>query len=263
MATPERIARADGYGRFSRFYEVDGSPLPSVTSILTVVAKPALIPWAAKQEREMVYSAVRRLIADPEVKRETFMASLDLAVGREKAHVKAMSKALTIGSECHGLIEWHLRKELKQAVGTEPQVSEKALWAFMVYEEWRKRANLSVTLVEQVVYSKRYGYAGTLDFGGEIDHEGGRVTVTGDFKTGKAIYGEAHLQVAAYAHALLEMGYATTMPAGCIVRLPKAETDPEPEVLVIPAEKMKSLHRVFLNVLELWKWQESQREDHR
>lgn len=259
MATPERIARDDGYGRFSRFYDVDGQQFPSVTSILSAVAKPALVPWAAKQERELVYSAVRRLISNPEVKRENFMASLDIAVGREKAHVKAAAKATTIGGECHSLIEWHLRQELKQAVGTEPAVSEKALWAFMVYEEWRKSANLSVALVEQVVYSKRYGYAGTLDFGGEIDSADGRVTVTGDFKTGKAIYSEAHLQVAAYAHALVEMGYATTLPAGCIVRLPKVETDPEPEVLLISAEKMKALHRVFLNVLELWKWQDEQR----
>lgn len=260
MATPARIARNDGYGRFTRFYEVGTEKYPSVTTILEAVAKPALVPWAAKQERELVYSAVRRLIANPEVKRENFMASLDSAVGQEKAHSKAMAKARTIGSECHGLIEWHIRRELKQAVGTEPQVSEKALWAFMVYEEWRKAANLSITLVEQVVYSKRYGYAGTMDFGGEIDQVGGRITVLGDFKTGKAIYAESHLQVAAYAHALVEMGYATTMPAGCIVRLPKVDTDPEPEVLVIPAERMKELHRVFLHVLELWKWQDSNRE---
>ena len=261
MATPARVSRADGFGKYTRFYDVDGQHFPSVTSILQAVAKPALVPWAAKQERELVYSAVRRLISNPEVKRENFMASLELAVGQEKAHVRETQKALTIGSECHALIEWHLRRELKQAVGTEPAVSEKALWAFMVYEEWRKASNLSVSLVEQVVYSKRYGYAGTLDWGGEIDHDlgNGRVTVVGDWKSGKAVYPEAHLQIAAYGHALLEMGYASVMPAGCIVRLPKVETDPEPEVLVIPAERMKALHRVFLNVLELWKWQDAER----
>ena len=259
MATPARVARPDGFGKYTRFYDVDGQHLPSVTSILQAVAKPALVPWAAKQERELVYSAVRRLIGNPEVKRENFMASLELAVGQEKAHVRETQKALTIGSECHALIEWHLRRELKQAVGTEPAVSEKALWAFMVYEEWRKGANLSVSLVEQVVYSKRYGYAGTLDFAGVVDHDSRRVIVVGDFKTGKAIYDEAHLQVAAYAHALLEMGYADVLPAGCIVRLPKVETDPEPEVLVLSAERMKALHRVFLNVLELWKWQDATR----
>jgi hypothetical protein len=257
--TAMRIARDDGWGRSTRFYDVDGQRLPSVTSVLGVVAKPALIPWAAKQERELVYSAVRRLLADPEVKRDNFMASLDLAVGHEKAHVKELARALTIGTECHSMIEWSMRKALLQSVGPEPRISDKALWAYMVYQDWNIQANLSVTLIEQTVYSKRYGYAGTLDWAGEIDHDGGRVTVVGDWKSGARVYPEAHLQIAAYAHALVEMGYATTLPAGCIVRLPKVETDPEPEVLVIPAEKMKDLHRVFLNVLELWKWQDSQR----
>jgi hypothetical protein len=252
--TAQRVSRPDGYGRSTRFYEIDGQRLVSVTAVLGAVNKPALIPWAAKQEREMVLSAVRRILSDPEVKRENFMLSLESAVGREKAHSKELAKAATIGSECHELIEWHLRRELKQEVGPEPKISEKALWAFMVYEDWRKGANLSVSLVEQVVYSKRYGYAGTLDLGGQIDHENQRLFIVGDFKTGKAVYKEAHLQVAAYAHALVEMGYADVMPAGCIVRLPKVESDPKPEIVVIPAEQMKALHKVFLSVLDLWKW---------
>jgi hypothetical protein len=31
-----------------RFYEVDDIKLPSVTSILKVISKPALVPWASK-----------------------------------------------------------------------------------------------------------------------------------------------------------------------------------------------------------------------
>ena len=252
--TADRVSRADGYGRSTRFYEIGTQRYPSVTVILNAVNKPALIPWAAKQERETIYAAVRRLLGDAEVKRDNFLLSLEAAVGREKAHSRELKKAGTIGSECHHLIEWHLRQDLKERVGPAPAVSEKALWAYMVYEDWRKAANLSVTMIEQVVYSGRYGYAGTMDWCGEIDHEGKRVMVLGDFKTGKAVYKEAHLQVAAYAHALVEMGYADTLPAGCIVRLPKVESDPKPEVVVIPAERMKVLHKVFLNVLELWKF---------
>lgn len=254
VTTANRVSRADGYGRFTRFYDIDGEKLPSVTAILGAVAKPALIPWAAKQEREMVFAAVRRLLPDPAVKRDNFMLSLESAVGQEKAHSKALAAAGTIGSEAHELIEWNLRRELKQAVGDEPKVSEKALWAYMAWDDWRRASNLSVDLVEQVVYSKRYGYAGTLDFAGQIDHEGERETVVADIKTSKSIYREAHLQVAAYAHALVEMGHADTMPCGYVVRLPKLESDPGFEVLFIPAEKMKALHKVFLSVLDLWKF---------
>ena len=50
---------------------------------------------------------------------------------------------------------------------------------------------------------------------------------------------------------------ADVMPAGCIVRLPKVTEDPGFEVLVIPPEQMKVNHKVFLNVLELWKWMDA------
>lgn len=259
MATATRIARNDGYGRSTRFYEVDGQRLPSVTSILGAVNKPALVPWAAKQEREMVYAAVRKIIGDPEVKRDNFMSSLDSAVGQEKAHSKLLSKAGDIGTECHGLIEWNMRKELQQSVGPEPKISEKALWAFMAYEDWRKAANLSPLLVEQAVWSKRYGYAGTMDWYGEIEHKGERLRVLGDWKTGKGIYAEALLQNAAYVHALVEMGHADPGVAGCIVRLPKVETDPNFEVKIIPAEDQKALFRVFLAVVDLWTWMDGQK----
>jgi hypothetical protein len=256
MATAEarRVPRDDGYGRSTRFYQVEGQKYPSVTAILGAVNKPALIPWAAKQEREMLYSAVRSLIADADVKRGNFMLSLEAAVGREKAHSKALAKAATIGSEAHSRIEWLLRRELKQEVGPEPQVGEKALWASMAWEDWQKASNFSVNLTEEVVWSKRYGYAGTLDFAGQIDHEGGRAHVVADIKTGRAIYKEAYLQIAAYGHALVEMQHADVMPAGCIVRLPKVDTDPAFEAVVIPPEQMKTNHKIFLNVLELWKW---------
>lgn len=254
MATAQRYARQDGYGRSTRFYDVDGQKYPSVTAILGAINKPALVNWAAKQEREMVLGAVRRLLVDPQVKRDNFILSLESAVGKEKAHSKALAAAGTIGSEAHSYVEWHLRRQLKQEAGPEPQISEKALWAAMACQDWMRSVNLSVSLVENVVYSKRHGYAGTLDIAGDIDHRAGRLTIIGDFKTGKAIYREAHLQVAAYAHALVEMGWADVMPAGCIVRLPKVETDPGFEALVIPADKMKALHKVFLSVLDLWRF---------
>lgn len=254
MATAQRVARPDGYGRSTRFYEVDGTRLPSVTSILGAINKPALVNWAAKQEREMVFAAVRKILPDPSIKRENFIPSLELAVGKEKAHSKALTAAATIGSEAHGYVEWHVRRLLGQEAGKEPAVSEKALWAAMACQDWMKAVNLSVSLVENVVFSKRHGYAGTLDLAGDVDVEGGRVTAIVDFKTGKAIYREAHLQVAAYGFATVEMGLTDTMPAGCIVRLPKVDTDPDFEVCMISAERMKALHKVFLSVLELWKF---------
>lgn len=262
-ALAKRVPRDDGYGRSTRFYETpDGNRYPSVTAILGVISKPALVPWAAKMEREAVIRAAADLNDDlplsPKMTRIAYLSTLDKRIGKTKAHIKELEKAANIGSEAHARIEWELKKELLQKVGPEPQCGEKSLWAFMAYEDWRKRSNFAPLLIEQTVWSNRYGYAGTMDWFGEIDHEGERIRTVGDFKTGKAIYSEAMLQVAAYSHALIEMGHADAPIAGCIVRLPKIETDPEFEVRFIPAEQQKALFKVFLAVLDLWKWVDEQ-----
>lgn len=260
-AAARRTSRADGYGRFTRFYETpDGGRYPSVTAILGAIGKPALINWAAKTEREMVLRAAADLwddlpVTTPKMGRTAYLATLDGRIGKTKAHVKELAKAADIGTEAHALIEWTLRSELKQAVGPEPRVSDKAQWAFMAWEDWRKQANLVPLAVEQTVWSNKYGYAGTMDLYCELDlPSGGRGRVVTDWKTGKGIYAESSLQNAAYVHAMIEMGHAERPVSGLIVRIPKVESDPDFEVKFIPAADQTPLLKVFLNVLELWKW---------
>lgn len=283
--TPSRVGakiwRDDGYGRRTGFYPVEGvGKLPAVTSILEAVAKPALVPWAAKLEREMVSRAAADLyedlpVAGPKMSRAAFLVSLmgDGSrgnygrLGKVKAHSKALEKAADIGTSVHKMIQWNMRRELLQRVGPEPKLQPAASWAFMAYEDWRRASNLSPIFVEETVFSKRYGYAGTADWAGEIDASGpegrSRVHVLGDWKTGKSIYPEALLQNSAYVHALVEMGHATPDVGGIIIRLPKVETDPAFEVRLIPPEEQKTLFRTFLHVLELWKWLEEIRQEAR
>jgi hypothetical protein len=259
-ATAKRVSRADGYGRSTRFYETpDGGRYPSVTAILGAIAKPALIGWAAKTEREMVMRAAGDLWEDvpagQKMSRMAYMATLEQRLGKTKAHVKQMSAAADIGSEAHSMVEWTLRGELQQAAGLEPKIGEKSLWAFMAWEDWRKQANLVPIAIEQTVWSNKHGYAGTMDLYAEMDlPTGGRGRVVIDWKTGKGIYPESSLQNAAYVEALMEMGHAERPVAGMVVRLPKVETDPEFEVKFIPYEEQTPLLKVFLNVLQLWKW---------
>jgi hypothetical protein len=81
----------------------------------------------------------------------------------------------------------------------------------------------------------------------------GKLTVL-DWKTGKAIYPEAHLQNAAYRHALREMGHGDPVQ-GMVVRLPKNEEDPEFEVQIIEQPESELLS-IFLNAKFLWHWQQ-------
>ena len=239
-----------------RFYETpDGARFPSVTSILKAINKPALIDWAASRERALVVQAAADLhedlpIGTRKMSRAAYVTTLETRLPRTKAHRSELDAAGDIGSKTHALIEWNLRKELGQVVGAQPVLKDEALFAFSAYQEWRQSVHLCPIAIEQVVWSSEWGYAGTQDLLAEVN---GEPTVL-DWKTGKAIYPEARLQVAAYAHALVEMGHATWPLRALIVRLPKTVTDPGFEVLSLDADELVEAFRVFLNVLEVWKW---------
>jgi hypothetical protein len=231
--------------------------LPRVTSILGVISKPALVNWASKTEREFVKGVSADLYDDlkgtPPMSREGWLTSIDARLGKEKAHQREMAKAQEIGSQAHKLIEWNIRKRLGQVPGPEPRVTDKALWAFMAWETWADSVSFEPILVEQRIYSLKYGYAGTLDLLAKID---GKLMIL-DWKTGKAIYEESLLQNAAYQVALEEMGHGKA-EGGLIVRLPKVETDPEFEVREVPPRD--DLFPVFLHAIELYRWQKKNDE---
>jgi hypothetical protein len=249
--------------RSGRHYTTpDGRMLPSVTTILTAIGKPALINWAAKVEREMVIEAAAALWEDVPVtkkmSRVAYIATLTERIGKTRAHQKALTKAGEIGSEAHALIEWNLRKEMGQKVGPQPEISDKALWAFMAYEEWRKGAGLVPKAMEQMIWNPRDGYAGTMDLYGTVTIDGAPCLAILDWKTGKAIYAESALQNAAYVRALIEMEQIPAPIHGLIVRLPKVEGDPDFEVKVITPAEQDDLYKTFLAVKELWEWQQTQ-----
>jgi hypothetical protein len=173
-----------------------------------------------------------------------------------KAHQRELAKAGEIGTQAHHLIEWAIRKALGQKVGPEPKVVDDAQWAFMAFEDWARSVALKPIFIEQTVFSRVHGYAGTMDLLAEIE---GRIELV-DFKTGKAIYAETHLQNVAYQVAVSEMGHAQPQ-GGRIVRLPKVQTDPAFEVAMVPPTV--DLFPVFLAVKDVWRWWFAQEEAYR
>jgi hypothetical protein len=263
-----RHQRSDGFGRYSRFYDCpDGSRHPSVTTILRAVNKPALINWAANEERKLIMDALRNCMDSipqgQKMSRLQFFSRLEDFIGEQKAHVKIRNKAGDIGSEIHAMAEWQLRRELKQEVGPEPKLSDPALQGWSAWDDWRQRTNLVPLLVEQTVWSNKHGYAGTLDLlcemdlpvqdiDGEFTNLEGRGKVMADWKSGKGIYVESRLQTAAYVEALIEMGHAEHGLHGMVVRVPKIVGDPNVEVGFIPNRKLKRYFDAFLHTKELW-----------
>lgn len=244
------ITRTDS--KSGRFYTVDGEKLPSVTSVLSCIAKPALITWAAGEERKAVISAAaslyeRMLTNSLFIPVATYRSTLDAELGVVKAHTKAMEAAGEIGTQVHHRIEWHLRRQLGLPVGDEVPISDPALVAFMAWEDWAKSVNLEPIHVEKTVYSLTHKYAGTMDLLAKVD---GVLTLV-DWKSGKSIYPEAFIQNAAYQVAAREMGLGDVR-AGLIVRLPKTLDDPAFETA--PAPAADDLFPVFRAALQVWAW---------
>ncbi len=252
---PPTIARKDSAS--GRFYHVDGVDYPSVTHILSCLNKPALVNWAASEERKLVSAVaadVHQEFAELKVTdRAKYLALLETRLGTEKAHRKTLAAASDIGTQVHHLIEWQMRKQLHLPVGPSPVVSDDAQWAVMAFEDWATAVQLEPLAVERIVYSASHGYAGTLDLLARVE---GVVTVV-DFKTGKAVYPEAFLQNVAYQMAVGELGIDQPQ-RGVIVRLPKVQTDPAFEAVPVPAAG--PLFPTFLAVKSVWSWWWAQEE---
>jgi hypothetical protein len=255
MSTPTRQDTAEG-----RFYSVGAAKYPSVTTILGAISKPALVNWAANQERTLVLAAAADLndelsaleTAVVPMSRSVYLSTLDAKCGQQRAHAKLLEKAGDIGTQAHALVEAWCRARLGVTDAPKaPDACDEARRAFAAFEAWAVSVDLQPILIEERIVSRRHGYAGTVDLLALVKG----VTTVVDFKTGKSIYGEAHLQNVAYQVAVEEMGLAIP-DAGLIVRLPKAASDPDFEVAEVPS--VDELLPVFLAVRRLWEWQSAE-----
>lgn len=279
--TRPRTTRTDS--RSGRFYDVthaDGttSRYPSVTTILGCINKPALLNWSASQERLACAEAAADLYEvtaqlPHQLPRAAYLLSLEQRLGATKAHLKTLAKAAEIGTAVHGKVEWALHRMAGQIVSAEPQLADEGEWAFMAWQDFARDVSLTPVCVEQVVWSREYEYAGTLDHVARLNARALLTTlerqgpvepsvaawlaaretalVCVDIKTGKGIYGEAMLQSAAYQRAYMEMGHGI-VDGGLIVRLPKVTSDPGFEVAVVPPAR--TLLPTFLATRQLWQW---------
>jgi hypothetical protein len=231
----------------ARFYSIDGRRLPSVTTILSVIAKPALGPWYAREERRAFETAMLEVASRYRVlTSEQLLDAVIQAVDGMKAADREKAKAATIGTAVHAAIEWHLRTALGEDAGPAPRLPDAGTWAVEAWKDWAQSVALEPLAVERVVACGGCGYAGTLDLYARVR---GVPTVL-DWKVSRAIYMEAFLQNVAYRHAATGLGLPSSQ--GCIVRLPKTVDDPAFEVQWVP--ETVTLED-FLAALRLWRWQ--------
>lgn len=170
-------------------YFVAGDQVPSVTGIVAVINKPALVYWAVNQMEEDLAERWQPGKAYDEVEIAEALAEA------KKAHRRTTRKAATVGSLAHDWISQYI-------AGEEPElpVNQNVLQAVKAFLAWVEANRVKFHLTERKVYSRKHGFAGTLDFEARVNGE----MVIGDLKTSSGIWPEFALQTAAYQHARQE-----------------------------------------------------------
>lgn len=239
----ERVDRTSG-----RFYVWEGKRYWSVTTITQVVPKPWMGPWKARltaqyavEHLEFLQNMVAEVGIDRTVdwlKREADRYRDDAALKGSRIHEAAEATALDLPRD-----PW---TELEQ-----PYMEGWQNWV----DDW----GVSFVAIEAPVFSKQHWYAGCLDAIVTLD-KGKGPTVLVDYKTGKSVYAETGLQLAAYRHSETFIG------------LPDGDEDPTPPVdaaAVVrldpsvprgyeftPLRTDQDIFDMFLYVRELFRWQE-------
>jgi hypothetical protein len=160
-----------------------------VTTVLSVISKPALVPWAAKMTAEYVRENLKPGVGLNEVEIATLC---ELAKG---AHRKKKEAAGDIGKLAHAWVE----NLVKSGERPEFPEHEQARHACLAFVTWMQQHEVRFLKSEFRVYSRKHNYAGTADGVAIID--GCRTLF--DLKTGSC-YPEHGLQLAAYQIALEE-----------------------------------------------------------
>ncbi len=211
VADPPGITVAEGTGAFvenvmippaisrsaDHRYTYEGETYPGVTSILDVIDKSGpLMGWAAKMTAEAaVDMSAYAGLGDGQNALEQLIAT----VGKEGA-IKALTarknwkldEARDLGTDVHAMAELiHNKQPL-------PPMSETTKKRVKHYAAWWEISGWTLRLAEAMVVFPTHRYGGTFDL---LAYDPDGRTVLADIKTGKGVYREVALQLAAYGLA--------------------------------------------------------------
>lgn len=204
-------------------YEINGREVVGVTTILkTVIAKEALVNWAVKMTADYMIENLRPNVAYTPEK------LLELAENAKKQHRLNKERAGTLGTDIHKWIETYIKAKIENT--TTPAVPDGEYKAPIEgFLSWVNNGHVTFEESEKLVYSKKYDYAGTLDFIATVNG----VKMLGDIKTSNYIYPESYfLQLAGYKYALEEENPNAGIKGMLIVRVPKTK-DSKLEIVMV------------------------------
>ena len=165
MTTEERVFRKKGKAH-QKYVSESGEVFPGVTTVLGIINKPQLIPWANKLGLQGIDST------------------------------RYVDATATVGTLAHEMVQEYLGGPSWDRGRYAPEEVDLAENALLKFFEWEKHITGKVETIaieKQLVHEPRR-YGGTVDWIGRI---GGKTWLI-DFKTSKALYAEHVYQIAAY-----------------------------------------------------------------
>lgn len=209
--------------------------LPSTTTILRMLDKPALTAWK-------IETACLAVLTSPRLASEELDAFVKRVLQTDKEQDAESAKARELGTRIHDAIELFLNGE--------PNIQEELMiFVSPVIKSICELGNVQAT--EKIIVGD--SYAGKLDAIVENDTH---ITVV-DFKTCKTIpkssYDEHRLQLSSYAAALGNTGRKLIRTANIYI----STTNPGEVKTVIHEDWQETFTNGFEPLIKLWQWSNS------
>lgn len=244
MTSPKFAYATDDHGRYYRHPEHPGREFISITNVLDSIAKPALVPWAAKITAEKALDLLPAFVASalvppckPKRVADECGRCTECLVKTTKREVKIVREtAADLGTLVHAFAEAHLTGQQIQATDEErEQVAPFVAQYLRFLEDFEVDITRDVEAAELTVCHPQYGYAGTLDAIVRLRLDGNLAGVkpkklpgqeralwvydvkTSTTKPANTLYDEQPLQLAAQRNAK-----EAWLPDGSIVPMPRA-----------------------------------------
>jgi len=185
--------------------------LESVTGVLNVINKPALINWATKTACDLIQGRLSCVVGQRIELTEEWINGV-VAEGRKRP--KAIKdEAANLGTMAHEAFE-------EIMAGRAPKVPTAIQSAIEEFKKWFDSSNTEIVATELPIASELNRFGGRLD---AVGYRNGTWGIL-DWKTGSGIYGEYALQTAGgYAIAMEEQYPGVKIEWVDIVRFSKKE----------------------------------------
>lgn len=217
-------------------YSVGGEVVLGTTSVLQVIAKPALLYWSANMASDYFKENIKAGVSYDEIQIENIWKEA------KRAHTKKKESAGDLGHLVHDWVD-------KYCKGESPSmpINEQAQGSINRFLKWVEENQVKFLINEQPCYSQKYKYAGTID---GICKIGGKMYLF-DLKTSNSIHSEYYLQTSAYLNARTEEFPEEKFDGVLILRVGKEEG--ELDFVTKPMSEYPTYLKAFLYSLYLKK----------